>query len=281
MCLSLRLAIQVTAPFRHRANIRDGIEDWELLSRLGHDSDTLISNAADLIRQTVRSDTEREEDPGLLERLRRDAARRIIAMKHDDLNSTLQYMARPMEACRVIASNITTGRNPGWTWGCGPFTANDSSWVSLPWVSAGGGGDTGNGVLVADQLFTDFGKPSLIKMPREGVLRRPNIGLNDSWAATLTRFVETTVLPRLKNKTAVGVFLGDEICCHNSSCCEISAVQKAPSLSHLKRLLVWQGKESFTRSLRSCERCSGRMRCCTRTNAKIASAARARGDVSL
>ena len=90
MCLSLRLAIQVTAPFRHRANIRDGIEDWELLSRLGHDSDTLISNAADLIRQTVRSDTEREEDPGLLERLRRDAARRIIAMKHDDLTVRLR-----------------------------------------------------------------------------------------------------------------------------------------------------------------------------------------------
>ena len=60
------------------ANIRAGIEDWELTNRLGY-STTLISNAADLLRQTVVNDTSRREDPVLLERLRRQAARRIIA----------------------------------------------------------------------------------------------------------------------------------------------------------------------------------------------------------
>lgn len=63
-------------------NIRDGIEDWELFSRLGHSGVTaaepLISNAADLIRQAVLNDTARREDPALLERLRREAARRVI-----------------------------------------------------------------------------------------------------------------------------------------------------------------------------------------------------------
>ena len=60
------------------ANIRAGIEDWELFQRLGYTAD-MVSHAADLIRMTVVNDTSRKEDPLLLERLRREAARRVIA----------------------------------------------------------------------------------------------------------------------------------------------------------------------------------------------------------
>ena len=38
-----------------------------------------ISHAADLIAQVVSNATARVEDPALLERLRREAARRVIA----------------------------------------------------------------------------------------------------------------------------------------------------------------------------------------------------------
>ena len=58
-------------------NIRGGIEDRELFHRLGY-SDELISRAGDLIRQMVVNDTSHVEDPLLLERLRRTAARRVI-----------------------------------------------------------------------------------------------------------------------------------------------------------------------------------------------------------
>ena len=60
------------------ANIRAGIEDWELFQRLGYTTD-MVSHAGDLIRMTVVNDTSRQEDPMLLERLRREVARRVIA----------------------------------------------------------------------------------------------------------------------------------------------------------------------------------------------------------
>ena len=34
----------------------------------------------------------------------------------------------------------------------------------------------------------------------------------------LESFAEESVLPRLANKTALGVFVGDEICCDDPSC---------------------------------------------------------------
>ena len=60
------------------SNIADGIEDWELFNKLGA-TDAYISNAADLIVQLVRNETERVEDPRLLEKVRRQAAHRIMA----------------------------------------------------------------------------------------------------------------------------------------------------------------------------------------------------------
>ena len=80
---------------------------------------------------------------------------------------------------------------------------------------------------VADEFFA-HGIPSLIPMPQQGVYSRPRWdktgrviqggGLVPGWEATLERFAASRVLPRMKNGTAAGVFVGDEICCHNTSC---------------------------------------------------------------
>ena len=62
------------------SNIADGIEDWELFNKLGA-SDASLSHAADLITQLVTNETARHEDPQLLEQLRRQAARRVMAQR--------------------------------------------------------------------------------------------------------------------------------------------------------------------------------------------------------
>ena len=62
------------------SNIADGIEDWELLHMLGA-SDASISHADDLITQVVMNETSRHEDPRLLEKLRRQAAKRVLALR--------------------------------------------------------------------------------------------------------------------------------------------------------------------------------------------------------
>ena len=61
------------------ANIADGIEDWELFNRLGATGS--ISHADDLITQMISNMTEWTEDAVLLEKLRREAARRVMASK--------------------------------------------------------------------------------------------------------------------------------------------------------------------------------------------------------
>jgi hypothetical protein len=53
-------------------------QDWELFNKLGTSSAS-ISNAADLISQLVANETMRREDPSLLEKLRREAAHRVMA----------------------------------------------------------------------------------------------------------------------------------------------------------------------------------------------------------
>ena len=63
------------------SNIADGIEDWELFNKLGA-TGASISKAADLITQLVTNETARHEDPGLLEKLRREAAHRAMAAQH-------------------------------------------------------------------------------------------------------------------------------------------------------------------------------------------------------
>jgi hypothetical protein len=83
-----------------------------------------------------------------------------------------------------------------------------------------------------DEFFS-YGIPSLIKMPETGVFKRGG-GLMGSWEEKLEAFATDVVLPRMKNKTAVGVFLGDEICCHNTSCWHD---QLYPLSSKLRKLL--------------------------------------------
>ena len=55
--------------------------DWQLFKRLGVD-DTSINNGDDLIAQLVRNMTSRTQDPGLLERVRRQAAHRVLAQQN-------------------------------------------------------------------------------------------------------------------------------------------------------------------------------------------------------
>ena len=66
--------------------------------------------------------------------------------------------------------------------------------------------------------FWQYKIPSLLPMPETGVFSRGSrdssgkqikgSGLVDGWEGVLTTFANDKVLPRLKNKTAVGVFLG-------------------------------------------------------------------------
>jgi hypothetical protein len=58
--------------------VRSALQDWELFNKLGANSAS-ISNAADLISQLVTNETMRHEDPSLLEKLRREAAHRVMA----------------------------------------------------------------------------------------------------------------------------------------------------------------------------------------------------------
>ena len=66
--------------------------------------------------------------------------------------------------------------------------------------------------------FWQYKIPSLLPMPETGVFSRGSRdssgkqirggGMVDGWEGVLTTFANDKVLPRLKNKTAVGVFLG-------------------------------------------------------------------------
>jgi hypothetical protein len=88
------------------------------------------------------------------------------------------------------------------------------------------------------------GIPSLARMPQDGVYARPTRFPNGSdssagdlisgWQNTLREWARTVVIPRLTNGSVSGVFLGDEICCHNSSCWH---GQLYPISSHLRSLL--------------------------------------------
>ena len=79
----------------------------------------------------------------------------------------------------------------------------------------------GSGVTTDE--FYAHGIPSLLPMPETGVFTRGTRdktgkqltggGLTEGWETVLEKFSSQQVLPRMANKTAVGVFLGDEICC--------------------------------------------------------------------
>ena len=61
-------------------NVADGIEDLELFARLGLNV-LNVSSSADLLTQLISNYTSRHEDPRLLEKVRRQAAHRIIAQR--------------------------------------------------------------------------------------------------------------------------------------------------------------------------------------------------------
>ena len=73
-------------------------------------------------------------------------------------------------------------------------------------------------VIAADGATSDeffrYGVPSLLSMPRTGVIKRAHSGdnkggshLTDDWQTTLTKFAGDFALPRLRNGSAIGVFV--------------------------------------------------------------------------
>ena len=86
--------------------------------------------------------------------------------------------------------------------------------------------------MVVDEFYTTGKIPSLLTVPA-GVFHR-GVGLAPGWNKILTVFAETLVRPRMANKTVLGAFLGDEICCHNTSC---YAAGLEPVAARLKELL--------------------------------------------
>lgn len=100
-----------------------------------------------------------------------------------------------------------------------------SGWISL---GIGSGSD-------ADAYFAATGGRvrSLLRMPASGVYRR-SVSTVPGWEAVLDGWLSAEVLPRVANGTAAGVFLGDELCCHNSSCW---AATIDPIAAHLRARL--------------------------------------------
>ena len=77
----------------------------------------------------------------------------------------------------------------------------------------------------ADAFFEGSNVSSLLQMPAAGLYERRVSGrpgsysrLLPGWQANLSQWVDTQLAPRLANRTAAGVFVGDEICCHNATC---------------------------------------------------------------
>ena len=99
--------------------LRDGAEDWSLFSMLGVSPDGLTSRAADLLTQLVTAGTPSDvdaskseiytDDWALLERLRRQAAHRVVSrrIKIDDSHASrhLVHFADSM-------TNVMRGLNP-------------------------------------------------------------------------------------------------------------------------------------------------------------------------
>ena len=76
------LAISCAAVAEHCLfQIADGIEDWQLFQRLGSAdlNGGRVSKGGDLIAQLISNLTSRVEDPRLLEKVRREAAHRVMA----------------------------------------------------------------------------------------------------------------------------------------------------------------------------------------------------------
>ena len=80
----------------------------------------------------------------------------------------------------------------------------------------------------ADAFFEGSNVSSLLQMPAAGLYERRVSGrpgsysrLLPGWEQDLSSWVDTQLAPRLANRTAAGVFVGDEICCHNATCVSV------------------------------------------------------------
>jgi hypothetical protein len=119
------------------------------------------------------------------------ALRLLVVCSSASSCSALQYIS---SLCHISCENITA----------------QHSWVNLAIPKH-------DNAATSDAFWTKYGTPSLLPMPEAGVFKR-GAGLVPGWQAVLEAFAANVVLPRMANRTAIGVFLGDEICCYNTSC---------------------------------------------------------------
>lgn len=83
------------------------------------------------------------------------------------------------------------------------------------WLSLGVGAAS-----AVDAYYTASGGriKGMVRMPETGIYDRAARTLAHSWKSGLSDFVGAQVAPRMANGSAIGVFLGDELCCHDVSC---------------------------------------------------------------
>ena len=96
-------------------NIADGIEDWSLLSRLEPSSSLTngtLSRGADLISQVISNATDRCSDVRVLERVRREAALRVMAAKSDDVTAR-HALAMRSRGAAMAAKQADAHRSAG------------------------------------------------------------------------------------------------------------------------------------------------------------------------
>ena len=131
--------------------------------------------------------------------------------------TALKYIA---EWCHIGCLNITTSH----TW------AN----VAIP---------KHDNARTTDGFWNEYKTPSLLPMPADGVWTR-NMGMDPGWEAVLGKFAAEVVLPRLANQTTIGVFLGDEMCCRNTSCWHDQLYPISAKLRSLlgKKAILWSNE---------------------------------------
>ena len=83
------------------------------------------------------------------------------------------------------------------------------------------------GLDVKLDAFKKYGIPSfyggLPSDPAKGAIFKRGTGLADGWEANLEAVVKSQILPNLgPGKALRGVFLGDEICCMNTTCWDVA-----------------------------------------------------------
>eukprot|EP01051_Picozoa_sp_SAG22_P016498 SAG22_NODE_2340_length_2689_cov_1.976448_2_plen_585_part_01 len=140
-----------------------------------------------------------------------------------------------LAAALVGPGAVHVGLGPRWSSFYGVNASLQHGWVNLAIID--GGTDSFHQQRQLES-YERYQIPALLPMPEHGVFRRRNgsvpSGLVAGWEGTLEKWATEFALPRMRNGSVIGSFVGDEICCHNSSCWEDQLV---PITSKLRQFL--------------------------------------------